>query len=127
MKQLPSCLAILMVLVLETLPGMAQGQPASPEVVIVMSLSVEQTASQETIRDRARELTAELRKQPGALDDMVLQNAARGSSAEYILLMRWRRREDWEAMLANTELWQTLNKSAHPFKLERTAMFRQLQ
>lgn len=126
-RPLPSFLGFL-------LPGIAAlavageaSQPASTEVVIVMALSVDPSASPQLIRDRANAITSQLRKQPGALDDTVLKSALRGSRAEYLLVMRWHRLEDWEAMLANASLWQSLNQTARPLKLERTAVFTQLE
>jgi heme-degrading monooxygenase HmoA len=107
-----------------TVSATAQAPSPQNEVVIVMALSVDPTASPEKIRDRAREVTAQLRKQPGALDDAVLKNAAK---AEYLLVMRWRQRQDWEAMLGNTGLWKSLEQPERIFKLQRSAIFEEVR
>jgi hypothetical protein len=102
-------------------------QPASSGVIIVMALSVDPSASPQLIRERANAVTSQLRQQPGALDDLVLKSALKSSRTEYLLVMRWRRLEDWEATLANAALWQSLSQTARPFTLERSAVFTQLE
>jgi heme-degrading monooxygenase HmoA len=124
MKHQLCWLVILTLLLVTAVPTTAQAPSPQNEVVIVMTLSVDPTASPEKIRDRAREVTAQLRKQPGALDDTVLKNAAK---AEYLLVMRWRQRQDWEAMLGNSELWKSLEQPVRTFKLERSAIFKEIK
>jgi len=119
--------AALLLLLATTPVVVAQSQQRTPqEIVVVMALSVDPQATPEQIKERARAFTAQLRKQPGALGDTILKSTLSGSKPEYVLVMRWRQREDWETMLANRELWGSLEKTARPFKLERAAYFTQM-
>ncbi|HEU4624505.1 MAG TPA: antibiotic biosynthesis monooxygenase [Steroidobacteraceae bacterium] len=126
MKQWPLSLVTLLLFV-GAIAALGQNLQRSPqEVIVVMALSVSPDATPQQIQDRARAFTSQLRKQPGALDDTILKSTIPTAQPQYVLVMRWRQREDWEAMLANPDLWGTLEKSARPFKLERAAYFTQL-
>lgn len=127
MKQ-PYLSLVSLLLFLATLAALGQSQPRAPqEIVVVMALSVDPQASPQQIKERARAFTTQLRKQPGALADTILKSTLAGSKPEYLLVMRWRQREDWEAMLANPDRWGSVERSARPFKLERAAYFTQLE
>jgi hypothetical protein len=125
MKQPYLSLASLLLL-LATIAAVGQSQRTPQEIIVVMALSVDPQATPQQIQERAQAFTAQLRKQPGALADTILKSTLVGSKPEYLLVMRWRQREDWEAMLANPDLWGSLERSARPFKLERAAYFTQL-
>jgi hypothetical protein len=127
MKQ-PFVSLVSLLLFLSALAALGQSMQRSPEeVIVVLALSVDPQATPEQIQERARTFTAQLRKQPGAVNDVILKSTLPNARPQYLLVMRWRQRGDWDAMLANPDLWGSLEKSARPFKLERAAHFTQLE
>jgi hypothetical protein len=127
MKRLDVSLLSLL-LVLAAIVALGQSSERAPqEVVVVMALSVDTQATPEQIKARARDFTAQLRKQPGALADVILKSTLPGAQPQYLLVMRWRQREDWEAMLAHPDRWSAVEKRAWPFRLEHAAHFTQLE
>ena len=100
---------------------------SSSQVTIAMTISVSPTASRESIREGLRAVAAQMRKQPGAIDDVILENVLRTARPTHVLVMRWRRLADWEAMLANAEFGKATEKYRGVVTLNRTAIFQPLE
>jgi hypothetical protein len=110
------------------LPIFAAAQSSFPgEVTIAMTISASPTASPEDVRRGLQAVVAQMRKQPGAIDDVILENVLRTGPPTHLLIMRWRRLADWEAMLSNAEAWKTTAQYRALFTLNRTAVFQPLR
>jgi hypothetical protein len=101
--------------------------PSPTELTIVMAVSVAPEAAPDKVREALRAIPAQLRAQPGAIDDLVLENTLSTARPRYLLVMRWQRQKDWENMLANRPLWESLNSHRSLFTLERATIFTQLE
>jgi quinol monooxygenase YgiN len=109
-------------------PDLAKPQNASTQsVTIAMSITAASNASREDVQRALQSLTATVRKQPGLIDQIVLQNVVRSHQPSHVYVTRWRTLAAWEAMLTNAEFRKIADQYQRLVTLEKTAVYMPLE
>jgi quinol monooxygenase YgiN len=96
------------------------------QVTIAMSITPAPNVRREDVGRALQDLVAVVRKQPGCLDQVVLQSVVPSHRPSHVYISRWRTLADWEAMLANAEVRKVTNQYQPLFRLDRTAVYKPL-
>ena len=85
------------------LPQAAMAQPKPAEgVTIVIPLNAI-GASRETSVKAMQAIVAVVRKQPGLIEEVLMENKIPANKPSHVHVMRWREQKNWEAVFANPE------------------------
>lgn len=64
-----------------------------------------------------------IRKMPGLVDDVVLENKNPDHKPSHMHVMRWKEQKNWEAMFSNAEFQKTIRDNAGYFKVDGAGIF----
>jgi heme-degrading monooxygenase HmoA len=83
-------------------------------VVTVMQFSARNTAARAPLKERMLVIRDYLRKQPGYIENALMENRNPGSQPEYVGVSRWKSFKDWEALWLKPE-FQKMVAAANEF------------
>ena len=84
----------------------AQGLPALDDpntVVTVMQFSARNTAARAPLQERMGAIRDYIRKQPGYIENALMENRNPGAKPEFVGVSRWKSFKDWEALWLKPE------------------------
>jgi heme-degrading monooxygenase HmoA len=64
-----------------------------------------------------------VRKMPGLVDDVVLENKNPGIKPTHVHVMRWKDQKSWEAMFSNAEFQKAIKDNASYFVVDAAGIF----
>ena len=64
-----------------------------------------------------------VRKMPGLVDDVVLENKNPAIKPTHVHVMRWKDQKSWEAMFSNTEFQKAIKDNANYFVVDGAGIF----
>lgn len=64
-----------------------------------------------------------IRKMPGLVDDVVLENKNPANKPTHVHVMRWKDQKSWEAMFSNAEFQKTVKENVAYFKVDAANIF----
>lgn len=85
----------------------AQTKPAPEGVTIMIPLNAH-GASREASLKAMQSIASLVRKQPGLLDDQLLENNNPANHPSHMHVTRWREPKNWEAVFSNQEFLKAL-------------------
>jgi quinol monooxygenase YgiN len=68
-------------------------------------------------------MVAAIRKMPGLVDDVVLENKNPSIKPTHVHVMRWKDQKSWEAMFSNAEFQKTIKDNAGYFVVDAAGIF----
>jgi quinol monooxygenase YgiN len=68
-------------------------------------------------------LTNAVRKMPGLVDDVVLENKNPAIKPTHVHVMRWKDQESWEAMFSNADFQKAIRENSAYFALDAAGIF----
>lgn len=92
----------------------AQGVPALDDpntVVTVMQFSARNAATRAQLQERMGAIRDYIRKQPGYIENELMENRNSGSKPDFVGVSRWKSFKDWEVLWLEPE-FQTLVAAA---------------
>lgn len=84
----------------------AQGAPALDDpstVVTVMQFSARNAAARAPLQERMGAIRDYIRKQPGYIENALMENRNPGAKPEFVGVSRWKSFKDWEALWLKPE------------------------
>ena len=84
----------------------AQAAPALDDpntVVTVMQFSARSAATRAQLQERMGAIRDYIRKQPGYIENALMENRNAGSKPEFVGVSRWKSFKDWEALWLKPE------------------------
>jgi heme-degrading monooxygenase HmoA len=114
--KLSSTLAAL-ALAFSTVTASAQAVPALDDastVVTVMQFSARNAAARAPLQERMGVIRDYIRKQPGYIENALMENRNPGNKPEFVGVSRWKSFKDWEALWLKPE-FQKLVAAAGEF------------
>lgn len=87
--------------------SLAQTKPAQEGVTIVIPL-IAQGTSREASLKAMQTIVKLVRKQPGLLDEQLLENKNPANRPSHVHVTRWRELKDWETVFSNQEFLKAL-------------------
>ncbi len=93
-------------LVASSVVASAQGVPAlddSNTVVTVMQFSARTVAARAPLQERMAAIRDYIRKQPGYIDNALMENRNAGAKPDFVGVSRWKSFKDWEALWLKPE------------------------
>lgn len=85
----------------------AQIKPAPEGVTIVIPLNTHGVSREASIK-AMQSIVSLVRKQPGLLDDQLLENKNQANQPSHVHVTRWREQKNWEAVFSNQEFLKAL-------------------
>ena len=85
---------------------LAQAAPALDDpstVVTVMQFSARSAGTRAQLQERMGAIRDYIRKQPGYIENALMENRNSGSKPEFVGVSRWKSFKDWEAMWLKPE------------------------
>jgi quinol monooxygenase YgiN len=64
-----------------------------------------------------------IRKIPGLLDDVVLENKNPAIKPTHVHVMRWKDQKSWEGMFSNADFQKTIKENARFFTIDAAGIF----
>jgi len=64
-----------------------------------------------------------IRKIPGLVDDVVLENKSPAIKPTHVHVIRWMDQKSWEGMFANAEFQKTIKENARFFSIDAAGTF----
>lgn len=95
-----------LVLAVSSAAASAQGVPALDDpntVVTVMQFSARNAAARAPLQERMGAIRDCLRKQPGYIENALMENRNAGAKPEFVGVSRWKSFKDWEALWLKPE------------------------
>ncbi len=86
--------------------AVAQAVPALDDpntVVTVMQFSARNAASRPQLQDRMGAIRDYIRKQPGYIENALMENRNTGTKPDFVGVSRWKSFKDWEALWLKPE------------------------
>jgi quinol monooxygenase YgiN len=68
-------------------------------------------------------MAAAVRKMPGLVDDVVVENKNPGIKPTHAHVMRWKDQKSWEAMFSNAEFQKAIKDNASYFVVDAAGIF----
>jgi quinol monooxygenase YgiN len=68
-------------------------------------------------------MAAAVRKMPGLVDDVVLENKNPGIKPTHVHVMRWKDQKSWEAMFSNADFQKAIKDNASYFVVDAAGIF----
>ena len=87
--------------------AMAQAAPALDDpntVVTVMQFTAKSPATRAQLQERMGAIRDYIRKQPGYIENVLMENRNPGSKPDFVGVSRWKSFKDWEALWLKPEL-----------------------
>jgi len=105
-------LSLALCLPLALAPQFAQAQskaPAASEgITIVIPVNSVAGKGREEVKQAMAAMNEVIRKQPGLIDEQLLENKNPANKPNYVHVMRWRALKDWEAVFAKPEFQKAI-------------------
>lgn len=68
-------------------------------------------------------MVSTIRKMPGLVDDVVLENKNPANKPSHVHVMRWRDQKSWEQMFASAEFQKAIKENASYFVVDAAGIF----
>ena len=68
-------------------------------------------------------LVAVIRKQPGLIDEVLLENKNPADKPSHVHMTRWREQKNWEAVFTNAEFQQAINANVAFFTVDGEGIY----
>jgi len=102
----------------------AQNKPLTPEgVTIVIPLAAGAGKSRDEAVKAMQNIAAVIRKQPGLLDEVLMENKNANNKFSHVHVMRWRDMKNWESVFASAEFNKAMAANAGFFTLDGAAIY----
>ena len=89
----------------------AQSTTASPGITIVIPITAI-GASREASVKGMQAVAAVVRKQPGLIDEVLMENKNPANKPSHMHVMRWREQKNWELVFSNPEFQKAIKDNA---------------
>ena len=89
----------------------AQSATAPPGITIVIPITAIGASREASIKGM-KAVAAVVRKQPGLIDDVLMQNKNSANKPSHLHVMHWREQKNWEALFSNAEFQNVLKDNA---------------
>lgn len=104
--------------------ALAQAQPAALEgVTIVIPLAAADGKSRADVVKAMRNMVAVIRKQPGLIDEVLMENKNPANKPTHVHVTRWRDQKNWEAVFTNPEFQQAMSANAAFFNVDGAGIY----
>jgi heme-degrading monooxygenase HmoA len=106
--------------------GHAEGINASAEmgiVTIVQPIAVTAGKNPADVYKAMQNMATAIRKMPGLVNDVVLENKNPSIKPAYVHVMRWKDQKSWEAMFANLEFQKAIKENAGYFTVDGAGIY----
>jgi heme-degrading monooxygenase HmoA len=106
--------------------GHAEGINAASEmgiVTIVQPIAVVSGKNPAEVYKAMQNMSAAIRKMPGLVNDVVLENKNPAISPAYVHVMRWKDQKSWEAMFANVDFQKAIKNNAGYFAIDAAGIY----
>ena len=101
-------------------PAAAQPKPAQDGITIVIPLNAI-GASREASVKSMQAIAAVIRKQPGLIDEVLMEHKNPANKPSHVHVMRWRDMKGWEVVIANPEFQKALQAHAATVQVQDAA------
>ena len=102
----------------------AQTKPAAPEgLTIVIPLAAAAGKSRTDVLKAMQNVVAVIRKQPGLIDEVLLENKNPANKPSHVHVTRWREQKNWEAVFTNAEFQQAFNANLAFFTVDGAGIY----
>ena len=102
----------------------AQTKPAAPEgVTIVIPLVAAAGKSRDDVLKAMQNIIAVIRKQPGLIDEVLMENKNPANKPTHVHVTRWREQKNWEAVFTNAEFQQAINANVAFFTVDAAGIY----
>lgn len=91
--------------------ALAQSKTTPPGITIVIPITAI-GASREASVKGMKDVAAVVRKQPGLIDDMLMENKNPANKPSHMHVMHWREQKNWEAVFSNPEFQKVIKDNA---------------
>lgn len=75
------------------------------------------------VRKAMLAMASVIRKMPGLVDDVVLENKSTANQPSHVHVMRWKDQRSWESMFGNADFQKALRENATYFKVDAARIF----
>jgi heme-degrading monooxygenase HmoA len=106
--------------------GHAEGINAASEmgiVTIVQPIAVIPGKNPAEVYKAMQNMAGAIRKMPGLVNDVVLENKNPAISPAYVHVMRWKDQKSWEAMFANADFQKAIKINAGYFAIDAAGIY----
>ena len=102
----------------------AQTKPAAPEgVTIVIPLVAAAGKSRDDAVKAMQNIVAVIRKQPGLIDEVLMENKNPVNKPSHVHVTRWREQKNWEAVFTNAEFQQAIDANMAFFTVDGAGIY----
>ncbi len=99
---------------------LAQTKPAAEGITIVIPLNAIGASRDASVKSM-QAIAAVVRKQPGLIDDVLMEHKNPANKPSHIHVMRWRDMKGWEAVFINPEFQKILQAHAATVQVQDAA------
>jgi heme-degrading monooxygenase HmoA len=100
------CAVLALALAAANTAASAQAVPALDDpntVVTVMQFSAKSAATRTQLQERMGAIRDYIRKQPGYIENVLMENRTPGNKPDFVGVSRWKSYKDWEALWLKPE------------------------
>jgi len=102
----------------------AQSKPAAPEgVTIVIPLAAAAGKSRDEVVKAMQNIVAVIRKQPGLIDEVLMENKNPANKPTHVHVTRWREMKNWEMVFANADFQKAMAANAGFFAVDGAGIY----
>ena len=102
----------------------AQSKPTAPDgVTIVIPLSAAAGKSREEVVKAMQNIVAVIRKQPGLIDEVLMENKNPSNKPTHVHVTRWREMKNWEMVFANADFRKAMAANAGFFTVDGAGIY----
>ena len=102
----------------------AQSKPAAPEgLTIVIPLAAASGKSRDDVVKAMQTNVAVIRKQPGLIDEALMENKNPAKKPTPIHVTRWREMKNWEMVFANADFQKVIAANAGFFAVDGAGIY----
>ena len=102
----------------------AQSQPLAPEgVTIVIPLAAAAGKNRDEVVKAMQNIVAVIRKQPGLLDEVLMENKNPANKPTHVHVMRWRELKNWEMVFINAEFQKAMASNSAFFTVDSAGIY----
>lgn len=102
---------------------------ATPSITLVLQVTVNPNKPRAEAVKAMQSLGAVIRKQPGLIDEVLLENKNKdpGIHPSHVHVMRWKNSYDWQLMQTTSEFQKTIVANADYFTIDAVSIFGPIQ
>jgi quinol monooxygenase YgiN len=119
-RQAPIAAALALAAVFSAAPAFAQTKPAQVGITIVIPLNAI-GASRESSVKSMQAIAAVIRKQPGLIDEVLMEHKNPANKPSHVHVMRWQDMKNWEVLIVNPEFQKALQAHAATVQVQDAA------